>query len=102
VQCGPLAELGGRASGTSTVSFAPPPALLAQSHSVLGPDAVVTGVLITLQTGTPTAVLARLLDFAAAVGLAELPQLRVHQPSLEEVYLDLLHRTEEASSHGQH
>jgi ABC-2 type transport system ATP-binding protein len=102
VQCGPLAELGGRASGTSTVSFAPPPALLAQSHSVLGPDAVVDGGLITLQTGTPTAVLARLLEFAAAMGLAELPQLRVHQPSLEEVYLDLLHRTEEASSHGQH
>jgi len=45
---------------------------------------------------------AQLPDVGAAGGLADLPQLRVHQPSLEEGYLDLLHRTEEASSHGQH
>jgi ABC-2 type transport system ATP-binding protein len=33
-----------------------------------------------------------LLNWAHAVGVAELPDLRIYRPTLEEVYLNLIHR----------
>ena len=48
------------------------------------------GGAIRLRTRTPTAVLAALLPWARSAGVEELPDLRVHRPSLEEIYLDLI------------
>ena len=46
--------------------------------------------LVTLATPSPTRDLRALLDWAAAAGLDDLPELTVTRPTLEEMYLDLV------------
>jgi ABC-2 type transport system ATP-binding protein len=92
VAAGPVAELGGR---RTTVSFRANGDLSAQALPTLPaetstaadprhPDRVV------LQTDEPTALLATLIAWATAAGVAELPGIRVHQPTLQDVYLQLI------------
>jgi ABC-2 type transport system ATP-binding protein len=57
-----------------------------------------TGTAIRLRTRTPTAVLDALLPWAHSVDVDELPDLRVHRPSLEEVYLDMIKSDETEAS----
>ena len=45
---------------------------------------------VTLATSSPTRDLRALLDWAAAAGLDDLPELTVTRPTLEELYLDLV------------
>ena len=45
---------------------------------------------VTLATPSPTRDLRALLDWAAAAGLDDLPELTVTRPTLEEMYLDLV------------
>ncbi len=50
-----------------------------------------------MQSATPTAVLAALIAWAGRAGVTELPELLVHRPTLEDIYLALIeqHRGEE-------
>jgi hypothetical protein len=43
-----------------------------------------------MDTGAPTAVTGILINWAAGLGVGELPGLKVHQPSLEDVYLRMI------------
>lgn len=91
IACAPMADLGGRAATKATVNLRPPPHLVGEALSVLGADAVADEAgILTLQTMTPTAVLGQLLHWAAARDILEIPGLRVHQPTLEEIYLELI------------
>ncbi len=91
IACAPMAELGGRGSTKATVNLRPAQHLIGEAMSVLGPDATADAAgILTLKTLTPTTVLGRLLSWAAARDIQEIPGLRVHQPTLEEIYLDLI------------
>ena len=100
VECGALAELGGRADTPATVTFRRVPGLGALPR--LPGDPVLTDERATVEvrTHTPTAVLAALLPWARAAGVDELPSLCVHQPTLEEIYLDLI-REDRATGDAQ-
>lgn len=50
----------------------------------------VNGNRVEIETEVPTEVLRRLLAWADRAGVAELPELRVHEPSLEDTYLKLI------------
>lgn len=90
VECAPMADLGGRSHTAATISLRPGPGHVAAVLAVLGSDADFEETTTVVRTQTPTAVLHRLLSWAADTGLDELPDLRVHQPTLEEIYLALL------------
>jgi ABC-2 type transport system ATP-binding protein len=92
---GTVAELGDQAGGGTIVSFRRigdvrgiVPAEVATV--VDGDDDAVTA----LRTHRPTEVLALLIAWARDHGWAELPDLKVHRPSLEDTYLALLHAEE--------
>ncbi|MGW2220295.1 hypothetical protein ACWCSD_35360, partial [Nonomuraea sp. NPDC001684] len=58
----------------------------------------VPGGTLTLLTHTPTRALAALLPWAARAGADELPDLRVHRPTLEDVYLKLIRENQGAQA----
>lgn len=91
VESGPVAELGGRRGTPAAVSFTRT-AELTGSLPALPDDAVVEEAegLVVVRTHRPTEAMAALLPWAAAQGVRELADLRVHRPSLEEIYLDLI------------
>ncbi|GGU90688.1 ABC transporter [Streptomyces filipinensis] len=94
VQCGPIAELGGSARPPATVSFRIPPELAGRGLPPL-PDgaeaeAPTADGLQRIHTHTPTALLSVLLPWAREARVGELPELRVHRPTLEEIYLNLI------------
>ena len=50
--------------------------------------------LAVMHTKSPTEVLESAIAWSRSAGLGELPELRVHRPTLEDVYLDLIRRSE--------
>ncbi|GAB7181710.1 ABC transporter ATP-binding protein [Kitasatospora sp. Ki12] len=104
VQCGLLAEFGGRSQTPTTVSFRIPPELAGRTLPPLPPGAEpapvgVDGVL-RIATHAPTALLAALVPWAHRAGVGELPELRVHRPTLEDVYLDLIRENADGTDRG--
>jgi ABC-2 type transport system ATP-binding protein len=89
-QSGVETSVGFSASGPLAGRELPP---LPEGTTVEAP----AGAAIRLRTGTPTAVLDALLPWAHSVGVDELPDLRVHRPSLEEVYLEMI-KTDETEA----
>ncbi|CAM5359528.1 ABC transporter [Streptomyces spiroverticillatus] len=101
VECGTPAELGGRDTTPATVTFRRCERLAdrALPHGLPGSTrAEESGGLVTLRTPAPMGVLEVLLPWAHEVGVQELAELRVHRPTLEEIYLDLIAR-EAAACH---
>ena len=102
VESGAMHELGGRADTPTTVSFLRSPALDGRELPPLpgGGTVEAHGASVTVLTPTPCAVIRALLRWAETAGTTELPELRVHQPTLEEVYLDLIRRNRETAAKG--
>ncbi|MFF9645189.1 ABC transporter ATP-binding protein [Kitasatospora aureofaciens] len=104
VQCGPLAEFGGRSQTPTTVSFRIPPELAGRTLPSLPPGAEPAPVgadgVLRIGTHAPTALLAALVPWAHLAGVAELPELRVHRPTLEDVYLDLIRENVDGTDRG--
>ncbi len=102
VQSGLLSEFGARAQTPATVSFQLPRELLGRTLPPLPPDAVpqppTPDGLLRVLTHTPTALLSVLLPWAREAGVAELPDLRVHRPDLEDIYLDLIEQNRTATA----
>ena len=96
VEVGTITELGGRSVAATQVSFQRTGSLAALALPPLpvgtevGLDESHANGTIMLRTKTPTAVLAALTSWAAAVGVEELDGLRVQAPSLEDVYLSMI------------
>ncbi|MFI7420692.1 ABC transporter ATP-binding protein [Nonomuraea sp. NPDC049684] len=106
VETGPVSELGGRRDTPAAVSFTLTPELSAAdlpdlpAGTALDPSCApgVPGGTLTLLTHTPTRALAALLPWAARAGADELPDLRVHRPTLEDVYLKLIRENQGAQA----
>ncbi|MGW1762882.1 ABC transporter ATP-binding protein [Streptomyces sp. NPDC002073] len=95
VACGPLASLGGRDQTPATVSFRRGEALADVPLPPLPPDTEVAPsgpCTVSLRTSAPSHVLGLLLPWAHAAGAPELADLRVHRPTLEDIYLSLIDR----------
>jgi ABC-2 type transport system ATP-binding protein len=93
VRAGPLGELGGTTAQTTTVSFKPGGPLAGRPlPHVPGvhDDAVKVNGVVRLSTRTPTQAVAALTAWAGELGADELPDLQLHRPTLEEVYLTLV------------
>ena len=96
VEIGAVTDLGERSSAPSEVRFrrtgalstaALPPLPTATSTQL---DEVRPNGAVVLRTKTPTAVLATLVSWASAAGVAELHELNVRAPTLEDVYLTMI------------
>ena len=85
----PPAALGGPERHGTRVSFAMEGALAGAAFPP-GLDADVRDGRMIIRTETPTATVAALMAWAAALGVEELPGLLVTRPSLEDVYLALI------------
>ena len=87
---GPPAELGGRDSAATRISFLLP-ALCGPGDlpALAGADVRLSDGSVTVITTTPTATLRALTKWAAERGVGELPRLTVERPSLEDVYVAL-------------
>jgi ABC-2 type transport system ATP-binding protein len=87
---GTAATLGGRDTEASVVSFTLPPGTSAADLPPLVAAAVTDdpGQKILARTPSPLPLLGALADWAQARGL-DLPDLQVHRPTLEDVYLQL-------------
>ncbi|QEU79629.1 ABC transporter ATP-binding protein [Streptomyces subrutilus] len=95
VEYGPLASFGGRDQTPSTVSFRRGEALAGVALPALPPgtEVVPSGPgTVTLRTAAPSHALSLLLPWAREAGSLELADLRVHRPTLEEIYLNLIDR----------
>jgi ABC-2 type transport system ATP-binding protein len=103
VACGATADLDGRAATPATVSFRRAEPLAGRDlpellpGSVLAPGPAGMGDLVTVLTSEPTRLLALLLPWAREAGVTELAELRVHRPTLEEIYLNLVDRYSDPS-----
>jgi ABC-2 type transport system ATP-binding protein len=98
VETGPPAEIGGRSHTPAKVCFSASGPLAGRPLPRFGSDTTVEHGRdgdVSLGTKTPTAVMDALLSWAHAAGVAELPALRIYRPTLEEVYLELIHRHSE-------
>ncbi len=103
VASGRTAELGGRETAPVTVSFVRTGALRDLPLPPLPDDTVPDPDEqrehhVGLLTHTPTAVMRSVLAWAADAGVEELAELRVYQPSLEEIYLGLIRRSRDAAA----
>ncbi len=85
-------ELGGRHDGEAEVRFRRAGALAERALPELSEGAAVAEVagLCTIKTASPTRTVAALTAWAAGAGVAELPELTVMRPSLEQIYLDMI------------
>ena len=83
-------ELGGRHDAEAEVRFRRAGALAERALPELGESIAETGGLCTVKTAQPTRTVAALTAWAAAAGVAELPELTVMRPSLEQIYLDMI------------
>lgn len=99
VKIGPVRQLGDGVTTPPTVSFARsgPVADLAPPPLPDGSQLVVSESRVQVRSATPTAVLAALIAWADRAGVSELPELAVHRPTLEDIYLALIeqHQGEE-------
>ncbi len=93
VEVGSPREIGGRQRSTARVSFVASGALEGK-HLPEGLDASVSGQLVTIETFEPTRVLGVLSAWAGAFGEAEIPELSVSRPSLEDIYLRMVAESE--------
>ncbi|MGF1432246.1 ABC transporter ATP-binding protein [Kitasatospora sp. LaBMicrA B282] len=104
VQVGPLADFGARSQTPTTVSFRIPPELAGRPLPQLPGGALAEPVaadgLLRISTHAPTALLAELVPWAHVAGVDELPELRVHRPTLEDVYLDLIKQNISGTDRG--
>jgi ABC-2 type transport system ATP-binding protein len=84
-------ELGGRAHASARVAFKAEGPLAGRPLPPLaGAEVDTVDAIVTAQTATPTRVVAALTAWAAEAGAAELPELTVTRPTLEDVYLRLI------------
>jgi ABC-2 type transport system ATP-binding protein len=96
VKIGPPGELGGPSSRLSTVSFAMAGGLAGRPlprmppGTQVGPAGSGRDGHVHLQTPAPTALMEILIGWAHAADVPELPDLSVHRPTLEDVYLGLI------------
>jgi len=99
VVIGPVGQLDEGVTATATVSFARTGALVGLTPPRLPADSqlVLSESRVQVRSATPTAVLEALIAWAARAGAAELPELAVHWPTLEDIYLALIeqHRGED-------
>ncbi|MFC4056753.1 ABC transporter ATP-binding protein [Planomonospora corallina] len=102
VETGPISELGGRKTDRATICFSAsgpldglplPPLPPGSEAGGDGPDAG----QVVVHTHHPTEVMALLLPWARAAGVRELEGLRIHRPTLEEVYLQLIKNQEKGA-----
>ncbi|MBI5949683.1 MAG: ABC transporter ATP-binding protein [Chloroflexi bacterium] len=89
VEVAPPRELGGRERALARVTFARRGRLAGAALPDL-PGATLEGDMVTVPTGTPTAIVGLLSAWAAAHGEPELPALTVTRPSLEDIYLEMV------------
>jgi len=90
IEVGTPREIGGRARDVAQVTFRAEGVLAGGTLPAL-PGTVEAGPpLVRIATGEPTHVVAALTEWARAAGVAELPELAVTRPSLEDVYLRLI------------
>lgn len=87
---GTPAEIGGRETGRSVVSFRREGALAGVALPQLGMPAVEDGETVRVETAAPTTLVAALALWARDLGVTELPGLTVTRPSLEDVYLAMI------------
>lgn len=89
---GTIAELNSGSGAAITVSYCVRPQFIGRTAFDLprGSSATAERDAVTISTSTPTEVLRRLLEWAHHNGVDELPELRVNQPSLEDIYLKLI------------
>ncbi|WP_315902839.1 ABC transporter ATP-binding protein [Streptomyces salinarius] len=102
VECGALKSLGGRDRTPATITFRRCAALADRALPPLPPGTeVVPGGAgtVVLRTAAPSQALEVLLPWAREAGAAELAELRVHRPTLEEIYLRLIDR--QNREHGE-
>jgi ABC-2 type transport system ATP-binding protein len=91
VEVGSPTQLGGRATAEATVRFRTDGPLAGTPLPPLPASEVQrAGGAVSVRTEAPTAVVAILGSWAASVGVEELPELSVHRPTLEDVYLRLV------------
>ncbi len=92
VKIGPVGQIGDGVTTPPTVSFARTGTLadLAPPSLPDGSQLVVSQSRIEVRSATPTAVLAALIAWAGRAGATELPELAVHRPTLEDIYLALI------------
>jgi ABC-2 type transport system ATP-binding protein len=94
VETGTPAELGGRSGSRTTVSFRRTGNLAGRRLPELPEDCAVEdhAATVDILTSVPCVVLRLILGWAADAGESDVPDLRVHRPTLEEAYLDLIRR----------
>jgi ABC-2 type transport system ATP-binding protein len=98
VDMGPPADLGGRSRIPAKVCFSQAGPLAGLSLPPLPRDIQIeiTGDReVRVGTSNPTAVMDCLLRWAHASGAREIPGLSIYRPTLEDTYLDLVHRHSE-------
>jgi ABC-2 type transport system ATP-binding protein len=94
VEVAPPGQLGGRQRALTRVTFRREgPLAGASPPDGLGAP-VVNDTTVAIETTAPTAAVHRLIEWAGALGVDEIPGLAVTRPSLEDVYLSLLDRDE--------
>lgn len=98
VELGTTATLGGRESAPARVTFRRSGALETAALPALPGDVAEREGLVTLLTPVPTESVATLAAWASNLGATELPALAISRPTLEDVYLDLIARNEEAGA----
>jgi ABC-2 type transport system ATP-binding protein len=97
---GPPMEIGGRERALARVTFALSGRLA--NAALPGGLTAVPGAdgHVTVTTATPTAVVADLRQWAAALGEPELPGLAVSRPTLEDVYLAMVAESDAGQAGG--
>ena len=88
---GPPREIGGRDHATAKITFEPMGALATAPLPPLEGEVTRQDGLITVTTAQPTKAIQHLAAWASALGLEELPALRITRPSLEDAYLAMVH-----------
>ncbi len=98
VELGTTATLGGRETAPARVTFRRAGALASANLPGLVGDISEQDGLVTLLTAAPTESVATLAAWASNLGATELPALAISRPTLEDIYLDLIARTEKAGA----
>jgi ABC-2 type transport system ATP-binding protein len=90
VDVAPPQEVGGRSRALARVTFRAVPELPVGSLPALPGEPALANGRVSVATECPTAVVATLAQWANDHGVAELPDLTVARPSLEDTYLEMV------------